>query len=263
VSTSIATAPPEPPNHDGPNYDGPNHDGPNHDGPNHDGPNPGFPKVTAYVTCERGGVIHLLLFRHPLAGIQLPAGSAEDGETPISAAIREVAEETGLHDLTSPTVLGATTVQLRPGARILLRHEFPRHIPERHELPRHELPRHEPSRRSRLNRGLTVELLELDTGQARVRADVLDYQHTPPAVVARVEGWVDIASLGSTVVRHHVHLQHAGCGPDRWTRAADRHVFAPFWVPLVPRPEICDAQTGWLEFAYDRLQRRASAKRFT
>lgn len=37
----------------------------------------------------------LLVFRHPLAGVQLVKGGIEPGETPADAATRELAEETG------------------------------------------------------------------------------------------------------------------------------------------------------------------------
>ncbi|MEJ6395685.1 NUDIX domain-containing protein [Gymnodinialimonas sp. 2305UL16-5] len=38
----------------------------------------------------------LLVFRHPLAGCQLVKGGIELGETPLDAASRELAEESGL-----------------------------------------------------------------------------------------------------------------------------------------------------------------------
>jgi 8-oxo-dGTP pyrophosphatase MutT (NUDIX family) len=38
----------------------------------------------------------LLLFRHPLAGVQLVKGSLEHGESPGQAALRELAEESGI-----------------------------------------------------------------------------------------------------------------------------------------------------------------------
>lgn len=52
-------------------------------------------KVVAYVT--RGDA--LLVFTHrdvPEAGVQVPAGTVEDGETLDTAVLREVHEETGL-----------------------------------------------------------------------------------------------------------------------------------------------------------------------
>ncbi len=55
-------------------------------------------KVLAYVT--RGD--ELLAFRHrdfPEAGLQVPAGTVEDGESPEAAVLRELYEESGLADV--------------------------------------------------------------------------------------------------------------------------------------------------------------------
>ncbi len=54
----------------------------------------------------------LLVFSHPLspeAGIQVPAGTMDDGETPGEAVLREVSEETGLPSLTVVRLLGRHT----------------------------------------------------------------------------------------------------------------------------------------------------------
>jgi 8-oxo-dGTP pyrophosphatase MutT (NUDIX family) len=47
-------------------------------------------KVTAFVTRSGDFGVELLLFRHPNEGIQLPAGTVEEGEAPAAAVIREV-----------------------------------------------------------------------------------------------------------------------------------------------------------------------------
>ena len=39
---------------------------------------------------------HILLFRHPIAGVQLVKGTIEKGETPAQAALRELSEESGI-----------------------------------------------------------------------------------------------------------------------------------------------------------------------
>ncbi|CAG0926375.1 hypothetical protein TFLX_00039 [Thermoflexales bacterium] len=57
-------------------------------------------KVIAFITRPSQNSLELLLFEHPQAGIQIPTGTVEDGETPEAAAVREAAEETGLTSLT-------------------------------------------------------------------------------------------------------------------------------------------------------------------
>ena len=56
-------------------------------------------KVTAFIIRERRGVKELLVFKHPTAGIQIPAGTVEAGEDLEAAVKREVYEETGLQSV--------------------------------------------------------------------------------------------------------------------------------------------------------------------
>ncbi|PTS86522.1 DNA mismatch repair protein MutT [Pseudomonas sp. HMWF032] len=48
----------------------------------------------------------ILLFRHPLAGVQLVKGSIKKGETPGVAALRELTEESGISDAVIENDLG-------------------------------------------------------------------------------------------------------------------------------------------------------------
>ena len=61
-------------------------------------------KVVAYVTRDK----HLLVFRHVHsdAGIQVPAGTLEPGESPDDGVLREAREETGLDCLEVRRFLG-------------------------------------------------------------------------------------------------------------------------------------------------------------
>ena len=56
-------------------------------------------KVLAYLFQMRGGLPYLLVFEHEGidAGIQIPAGTVEEGESNLEALHREVLEETGIH----------------------------------------------------------------------------------------------------------------------------------------------------------------------
>jgi 8-oxo-dGTP pyrophosphatase MutT (NUDIX family) len=68
-------------------------------------------KVIAYIT--HGG--RLLVFRHtdhPEAGIQVPGGTMEPGESPDDAVLREAQEETGLDALEIRVFLGVQEVDL-------------------------------------------------------------------------------------------------------------------------------------------------------
>lgn len=84
-------------------------------------------KVLAYVT--RGQ--KLLVFdqpQSPAAGIQVPAGTMEDGETPEQAVLREAHEETGLTALRLSTFLGELRRDMRDFGKDELHHRFYFHV---------------------------------------------------------------------------------------------------------------------------------------
>ena len=70
-------------------------------------------KVTAYITNGD----RLLVFSHPHhpdAGIQVPAGTVEEGEPLDDAVLREAREETGLDNLEIRSYLGVREYDLSP-----------------------------------------------------------------------------------------------------------------------------------------------------
>jgi 8-oxo-dGTP pyrophosphatase MutT (NUDIX family) len=80
-------------------------------------------KATAVVTRGDGAACEVLVFEHARTGLQLPAGTLEEGETFEEAAIRELAEETGLSDVTLHGELGYLD-EVSPAGNPFHRHIF-------------------------------------------------------------------------------------------------------------------------------------------
>jgi 8-oxo-dGTP pyrophosphatase MutT (NUDIX family) len=53
-------------------------------------------KATSFITRESEHGCDWALFEHLYAGIQIPAGTVQEEETPAEAAMREAQQETGL-----------------------------------------------------------------------------------------------------------------------------------------------------------------------
>ncbi|MEJ2203230.1 MAG: NUDIX hydrolase [Gemmatimonadota bacterium] len=71
------------------------------------------------VVRHIGGVPHVLVIRDPYRNWGLPKGHLENSEGPGDAAVREVAEETGLTDLTLGRELATIDWYFRAGGRLI------------------------------------------------------------------------------------------------------------------------------------------------
>jgi 8-oxo-dGTP pyrophosphatase MutT (NUDIX family) len=88
-------------------------------------------KAFAYITHRAAAGERLLIFSHPrspAAGLQVPAGTVQDGETPEAAALREAAEETGLEGLVLVGFLGERVRDLADPGRAEVHHRFFFHL---------------------------------------------------------------------------------------------------------------------------------------
>src|SRR4051794_23241305 len=89
-------------------------------------------KVIAYIVREVEGKRFLLVFTHrdfPEAGLQVPAGTVEDGEAIEAGLRREVAEETGLHDFQVTREIATYEWQHPTSGNLHERHVFQLSVP--------------------------------------------------------------------------------------------------------------------------------------
>ncbi len=212
-----------------------------------DSDRPILAKVTAFITRGAGAAQEVLVFQHPSASIQVPAGTVEEGEDVEAALRREVLEETGLTELMLLANLGAEIVALPPDKRVLLR-----------TVPMIS----EPAAASTslgmtLRRGLWVsETAAAHGGWSQVRFEEYGMQDGSLVVSGATTGWVPSDALTARVVRHFFHLEAHSPTPNRWHCEGEPGCeFALYWVPLAHDPGLVAGQAEWLARFGVRLRR--------
>jgi 8-oxo-dGTP pyrophosphatase MutT (NUDIX family) len=198
-------------------------------------------KVTAFITRDTDVGRELLVFRHPDAGIQLPSGTMEAGETPEAAMLREVHEETGLSAVEIAAKLETIDQVLEDGNRVLT---------ENYAL---EV---EPGDKGRLvgryTRGYPVRIIEIEGDDTHVW-HVFRMKDGVAEADPHYTGWLPSRYLTDTLRRHLFQLRLTAPTPDRWLVEADRHTFELYWAAL-DTVELVAPQQVWLELVRDRLR---------
>jgi 8-oxo-dGTP pyrophosphatase MutT (NUDIX family) len=201
-------------------------------------------KVTAFITRDQGTRREILVFQHPTAGIQLPAGTVERGEDIKRAVIREAQEETGIETFALHALLGGITNELGNGECIITQTIHVRLEPDEKAMPFERT----------FGRGATVSFHESVNGWAHVSYTEFNQVPNPNSIHWKIEGWVPDGAISHDKTRHFFHLITQEETPDRWSLDGDAgHIFEPFWAPLSPRPRLVPPQDGWLEVVYDQL----------
>ncbi len=201
-------------------------------------------KVTAFITRERPTGRQLLLFQHPQAGVQLPAGKGDAGEDWQTAVLREAHEETGLNQLTIHRYLGQLDNELTPGEMILNCDCQVLSQPDAAAIPFAPL----------FTRGYTFTVGERNGRFRRVTYLEYDQLPHPQTITLYIDGWLPEECLSARKTRHYVHLHCHEVTPERWSLPGDNHhIFTPFWANLQPKPTIIPPQNRWLDDVYDQL----------
>ena len=139
-------------------------------------------KVTAFIVREREGVKELLVFKHPTAGVQIPAGTVEKNEDIETAVKREVYEETGLQLVEIENYLGCFENELEKNQRIIAETTQVYINPNLTAIPY----------KRRLPKGLTVNYLSTTEDFTHISYIAYQYDrfHKPICIDANITGWV-------------------------------------------------------------------------
>ena len=160
--------------------------------------NESIEKVTAFITQVRNGVKMLLVFKHPTAGVQIPAGSVEIGEDIETTAIRETYEETGLQHVEIEKYLGCFENELERCQRIITETTKVYIRPDLTAVPY----------KDELTRGLTVDYHSTQGNFTHVSylEYVYDIFHKPMHISYNISGWVPNEYISAQKKRHFFHL---------------------------------------------------------
>jgi 8-oxo-dGTP pyrophosphatase MutT (NUDIX family) len=195
-------------------------------------------KVTAFIVRFRNSKPQLLVFKHPSAGIQLPAGTIEEKEPVETALFREIKEETGLTQLKILKKLGDTLKFLDQSEAILTQ-----------TLRCFSWPAQASKRSGPLcHRGLRIQTFERKVGFTHVKYQEYDLNKRQPVLLLEQEGWLPDNALTRELHRHFYLLQVTNNPPDEWKIQTDGgNIFHCYWVDLDAIPELIGEHAEWLD----------------
>ena len=204
-------------------------------------------KVTAFIVRERNDIRELLVFKHATAGIQIPAGTVEEGEDLETAVKREAYEETGLKFVEIEEYLGCIENELENNQRIIAETTQVYIEPNLNAMPYQE----------KLTKGMAVDYHSTREDFTLMSYIEYDRHPNPTCICYNITGWVPNENISAQKERHFFHLSTQEKTEDAWELKSDMgHIFKPYWTPLSPKPEIIPPQNKWLDFVYEKIHKR-------
>jgi len=194
-------------------------------------------KVTAFIVKNDANTPELLLFRHPYAGVQIPAGTVNPGESPEDAVLREVREETGLKRIRIVKFLGEHEDHLPEDQKIILKNTKVYARPDASSFDW-----------AYLRPGIAVKTKRRTNDFCQIIYQEFDQVPDSTYETMVIKGWVPEDVLTGTSKRFFYQVSCKDRSEERWTQSADNHTFILFWAPLSDIPEIIPPQDSWLVF---------------
>ena len=209
-------------------------------------------KVAALITRGEGAERELLVFRHPSAGIQLPAGTVEEGEAIEAAVLREVWEETGLTEVVIAARLATIPEAMGPDGRMITTSGVRLRVKPSGAAAWIEV--HGGARvvMSALGRGLKVRHMRDAIGPivqgefAQVGYDLYDIRGPHDWVLRNtIVGWVPLTAITADAQRHLFHMETTAPTQDRWVHHGDVPGCELYWTPFTEDPGLVKGQDLW------------------
>jgi 8-oxo-dGTP pyrophosphatase MutT (NUDIX family) len=208
---------------------------------------PTLHKVTAFITRDTKVGRDLLVLEHPTAGLQLPAGTAAQNETPEAAVLREAYEESSLVDLRIRAHLASEPVSLAADQRYMLEDALLQTSPDESSTT---------VRSYIVRRGLLVRMSETEGNYAKVSAEEGAIRDGMWVITARRTGWVPLSTLTNALERHYFHVHTQSETPEQWDVQGEPNVlFRAFWKPLNAALGLVAPQNEWLQRFSPHLMR--------
>lgn len=200
-------------------------------------------KVTIFITREKYGKVELLLFQHPQAGIQIPAGTVEISEKHMDAALREAKEETGLDNLNEARLIGVDEKIIKEDSAVICTSPTVYARPDINSFGW-----------CVFRRGITVKV-DRRSENGFTLVTYLEYDNfiNPTYVSYQITGWVPDDSLSKKIRRYFYHIESRDSLVDSWKVFTDNHRFKLFWTPIDNLHEIVTPQDQWVDFVRNKL----------
>ena len=199
-------------------------------------------KVTAFILRPAPSGMEILLLEHPFAGYQFPAGTVKIGESPEDAVVREVAEETGLPNLTIEKLIGHRDTIMPAGKAVLVAPTTVFSRPDSGSIDW-----------INLQPGMWLDVLRKKDGYTQINYEEPDQLPDPNFTTYQITGWVPDDVLSNLQRRYFFRFLFIGKTPFTWKVNTDHHTFTLRWYPLDDLPQLISPQDNWLRVLTEDL----------